>query len=390
MQRDFEQLILVAEITGLDKAPTRFKLLSWGRTESTKGDYIFDDESAKLIMDDYRRRGVDLVIDYEHTTVGGEFARPDRMAPASGWIKALESVPGDGLYAQVAWTDEARELLNSSKYRYFSPVTIVRKADRKAVGLHSAALTNKPATLGIAALVNKDSDVPEGHRVNDPRGASFNMERHMKDQLIAKLALSDKDASDDAVMTALDERLTLAEQADADRQRLTLVCKELGLAPDAKPEAIEAKLLALKTQTPPEVAEAMTTMQGEIKALRDADDSRKVETLIASAQKEGRILTSQMEQVKKIADRAKAAGDLTILSDALAMMPVQRPQGRTEAPADPLVTSEGDGDRPSTIRMACKEWESANWQVSKAAYVNEVLSEKGLKRLDKDEVEKLS
>ena len=40
------------------------------------------------------------------------------------------------------------QYLENKEYRYLSPVVNVRKADNKAVGLHSLALTNTPAIEG--------------------------------------------------------------------------------------------------------------------------------------------------------------------------------------------------------------------------------------------------
>jgi phage I-like protein len=57
----------------------------------------------------------------------------------------------------VTWTDEARQMLAARQYRYLSPVAIIHRADRRLVALHSAALTNKPAIVGMEPLVNSAS-----------------------------------------------------------------------------------------------------------------------------------------------------------------------------------------------------------------------------------------
>ncbi|MGB9626589.1 MAG: phage protease, partial [Phycisphaerae bacterium] len=139
-----------------------------------------------------------MPIDYEHQTLGGGYASPTGQAPAAGWIKRLFVVRpvgiacrgdeategrsdeakgqlgdekdsgtptpsfslggrgGAGLYAEVEWTEPARAQLAARQYRYLSPVAIVRKSDRRLVALHSAALTNKPAIVGMRAIVNRD------------------------------------------------------------------------------------------------------------------------------------------------------------------------------------------------------------------------------------------
>jgi phage I-like protein len=127
----------------------------WGRVESSSGDFVVDEESARLALAAFAEHGTDLPIDYEHQTLGGDFASPSGQAPAAGWIKRLEADAAVGIFADVEWTPPAVEQLAARQYRYLSPVAIVRRADRKLIGLHSAALTNKPAIVGMPAIVNK-------------------------------------------------------------------------------------------------------------------------------------------------------------------------------------------------------------------------------------------
>ena len=77
--------------------------------------FLVDEASLLSMAADFRSRGVDLVIDYEHQSLQGE------RAPAAGWIKELEA-RGDGLWARVEWTQQARDYLEKKEYRYFSPV----------------------------------------------------------------------------------------------------------------------------------------------------------------------------------------------------------------------------------------------------------------------------
>lgn len=150
----------------IDGVPGRFKLLPWGQVHSTRGDFLVDDEAAAAIVAEFTDNKIDKVVDFEHTTVGGEHKRADGKSPAAGWIKGFEPVSGDGLYALTDWTPEGRAALESKSYRYHSPVVIVRKADRRAVRIHSVALTNTPALRGIEAIVNADNGlgvlVPDG------------------------------------------------------------------------------------------------------------------------------------------------------------------------------------------------------------------------------------
>ncbi len=135
--------------------PNRVLLAPWGTVESSNGSFVLDDESARLAVAAFQEHGTDLPIDYEHQTLGGTYASPNGRAPAAGWIKSLSVEPGVGLVAAIEWTERATKLLASKEYRYLSPVAIIRKTDRKLVAIHSAALTNKPAIVGMEPIVNR-------------------------------------------------------------------------------------------------------------------------------------------------------------------------------------------------------------------------------------------
>lgn len=143
-----------------DAVPHRVLLAPWGRVESTNGVFVVDEESVELAQSAFETHGTDLPIDFEHQTLGGEYASPSGQAPAAGWIKRIVAREGEGLFADIEWTQEAATLLTSKKYRYLSPVAIVRKADRKLIAIHSAALTNKPAIVGMEPIVNRDRPEP--------------------------------------------------------------------------------------------------------------------------------------------------------------------------------------------------------------------------------------
>ena len=138
-----------------EAVPRRVLLAPWGKVESTNGSFVLDDDSARLAIRAFEEHGTDVPIDYEHQTLGGTFSSPSGTAPAAGWIKRLLAESGVGLLAEIEWTDHAKKMLAAKEYRYLSPVAIIRKSDRKLVGIHSAALTNKPAIVGMLPIVNR-------------------------------------------------------------------------------------------------------------------------------------------------------------------------------------------------------------------------------------------
>ena len=116
------------------------------------------------MLREFQRHGTDLVIDYEHQSLGGRYAAPNGLAPAAGWITAIEVRPGEGIWGRVRWTPAAARRVLRREYRFLSPVVIIRKEDRKVMALDSVALTNRPAIAGMRPVVNRRD---EGSRVQD-------------------------------------------------------------------------------------------------------------------------------------------------------------------------------------------------------------------------------
>jgi len=150
-----EVLALHSATLGGETVPQRILLAPWGNVESSNGSFVVDEESARLAVQVFDEHGTDLPIDYEHQTLGGVYASPSGQAPAAGWIKRIFAESGVGLLAAIEWTEQAKQRLADKEYRYLSPVAIIRKSDRKLVAIHSAALTNKPAIVGMQPIVNR-------------------------------------------------------------------------------------------------------------------------------------------------------------------------------------------------------------------------------------------
>jgi phage I-like protein len=128
--------------------PEWIRVLPLGRVELSdhREPFMVDEASLESLVAAYRSRGVDLVIDYEHQSLQGE------RAPAAGWIKDLEA-RGDGLWARVDWTKQARDYLEKKEYRYFSPVLRLDPETRRPTALIHVGLTNVPAINHLPPLV---------------------------------------------------------------------------------------------------------------------------------------------------------------------------------------------------------------------------------------------
>ena len=65
-----------------DKKRVDILLVPDGETKSTNGNFSIDASTAKAILVEFKRRGIQMVIDWEHQTLGGQYARADGRAPA--------------------------------------------------------------------------------------------------------------------------------------------------------------------------------------------------------------------------------------------------------------------------------------------------------------------
>lgn len=166
-----------------DGPPNRILIAPFGEVVSTHGAFVVDERAMRDTIAAFEAHGTDLPIDFEHQSLGGAFSAPNGLAPAAGWIKSLTAVlPGGaivksrrrgpssatgdadaneltpGLWAEVEWTPPAAEQLETRQYRYLSPVALVRRADRRMIGLHSVALTNKPAIVGARPIIASEAE----------------------------------------------------------------------------------------------------------------------------------------------------------------------------------------------------------------------------------------
>jgi len=134
-------------------APGRIVVCPIGQVKRRDGtDFVMDADSVRQIQADLVERGTDVVIDMDHQTLGGQYARPDGAAPAMGWINSVHFEPNVGLVGHVEWTNTGAAYVARKEYRYLSPVLVCRKG--QAIQLHSVALTNAPMISNAKPIVN--------------------------------------------------------------------------------------------------------------------------------------------------------------------------------------------------------------------------------------------
>ena len=297
----------------IGQCPEEVKILPVGTVNSEKGDFIVDQESYKEMKAEMQRRGIDIVIDYEHQTL------KDVQAPAGGWVKDLIYTP-EAIVAKVEWTPKAKEYLKNKEDRYLSPVVLTRKSDSKAVVLHSLALTNTPAINGMFAIVNSvDFDT-----YNTLTGG-----KEMDLQRIKELLGLPAETPEEDVMNALVKVLEKVKDApdpktEEDKEVVanSVILGLLELPADSKTEDVTTKIMALKAGASQRDQEMKETLE-RLKQ-KEADDA------VMMALKAGKITAAQKDWAKEYALKDRKGFD-SFVEKAPAVVPVGK-LDTTEAP----------------------------------------------------------
>ena len=311
--------LTVRPLSGIDLSgvPEVIRVLPKGHVSSTKGDFEVDDRDIAGIIQQFKARRLDLVIDYEHQTLS------DVQAPAAGWIKDL--YPGeDALMARVEWTKKGREYIANKEYRYLSPVVLVKKADQHAAVFHSAALTNTPAITGMFAIINSDALSIEEEE--EPR-----MELSA---LIELLGLEEGAAEEDVLKRIKELTQQAAEEGQGGQEGKEGPAKEgtqlvanktvldlLGLPEDARTEDVTARIMAFKAGD--------SALQRRGAELEKQAASQKAEELVGLAMKDGKLSPAQKEWAV-----AYALSDPKGFAKFVEKAPVVVPMGKTAFAAD--------------------------------------------------------
>lgn len=281
-------------------APEWVLLFPVGQNElEGEGSYLVDEESFALVQAEFVRRGLDLVIDYEHQTLG------DGPAPAAGWVRELVFDPAAGILARTEWTDRATGHLTAREYRYFSPVFWVDKKTGRLCGLHSVALTNTPKHNRQLPLVAKHQPV-EGCM-------------DILKKLAALLGLPE-DATEEAVLAAVGG---LAEGAGSVPEAVSAA---LGVT-ERDTSTVVASIHALRQSAKCMVSRAeFDALQAQLRG-RDAAEA------VAKAMGDGKITPEQKEWATQYAER-DLAGFASFVSRAPVVVPVGKLSAPAGAPAD--------------------------------------------------------
>lgn len=295
-------------LAGKEELPVWYCFFPEGSGEvEGEGSFLVDRSAWELLAAKLDRRGVEIVIDYEHQTIKGV------KAPAAGWCREWRYTDGVGIEAKVDWTAEAADYLKKGEYRYFSPVFHIRKSDRRLVSVHSLGLTNAPRTNNLKPLLAK-------------LGAQLEEEDHMDllKRLIAKLGLAETATEDEAMeaVAGLQEK-SAAVVAKTPAEVISL----LGLQEDDSVSTVVASINALKQ------AEKGMVSKAEFDLIVAKLNDRDAGEVVAAALAAGKITPDQQAWADDYAKR-DIAGFKTFVAKAPQVVPLSELGRKSEQKSD--------------------------------------------------------
>ena len=297
---------------GIDKdgeLPEWYLIFAAGQVElEGEGLSLVDAAAAKQTMKNISRRGIDIVVDYEHQSIGND------KAPAAGWVKEWKWVEDRGLMARIEWTTEAAGYLKSEEYRYFSPVFYTEQKNHRLVAVHSIALTNTPKTNHLKPLLAKLGD------------GQHEEEENMDFLKKMALALGLDETATEAEVVASAEGLVAQHAAKVDVIPEAVITA-LGIE-ETDVSAVVASINVLKQQTMTGVS------QEEFEALQKKIAKRDAVEAVSSAMAEGKISAGQQPWAEEYAER-DPKGFAVFAAKAPVVVPMTSlPKGQTKTDSE--------------------------------------------------------
>ncbi len=286
--------------------PTEFLIFAYGPNRGTHigkkpEDVYLDEASANAVIAEWKRRQINLCIDYEHASVKSVATG----APAAGWFDLEKR--SDGLWAvNVTWTTKAKQFLQEREYRYFSPgFTVVKRKDGKAfvTSIFHLALVNVPASDNQQPLM---------------RSATRPLMEELYDQIITAIGMSLDETQAAALKSVLAAH---GEMMSAKTSAATPAAE-----PDEKMSAItNAAIRITGKSSPVEVIGLLEAHKdgylkaGQLVKTRSASDTSELDKLLDAAEKQGKCERGQRAEL-----RAACIGpNGQVKPDALAILKVR-------------------------------------------------------------------
>jgi len=168
---------LVFALSDLIDGLNRIPLAKIGRWFKGKLQFRVTTSDLIQIVRNFRKRLIDLVLDYDHGTVYN--AGSGQSIPAAGWVKSVDDAPDEKgvLWGSVEYTSKARQMVAAKEYKYVSPVFDWGVRDRQTgeqqgITITSVALTNQPIldlpALALSQLACIEDGWIEDNKENKP------------------------------------------------------------------------------------------------------------------------------------------------------------------------------------------------------------------------------
>lgn len=194
--------------------PTEFKLLSVGRTDTSKGPIMFSKRSEQAVLADEKAKGrTQIPFDYGHGQLG--LVQTAESSAAAAWA-TLSFRNGEPWMTDIQWTPRATKGLADREWRFFSPAVMLDSKTREVLAITNVALTNLPATKGQEPLVASDTAAPTAAE-KDPL-----VDKDTLMRLFVALGVTDETKLAPAVTALLADRQTLIEAAAASQAKLVI------------------------------------------------------------------------------------------------------------------------------------------------------------------------
>lgn len=355
------------------------------------GKFEMTPQTFSEIEKNFRREGLDVVFDFEHSSeipVSDSVSKARGESIASGWIKDVQARP-DGLYGLVEWTDKARDMIKSGEIKYISPAIRLNSLDKvtgKPIGakLSSAALCQKPFLSSLPPALASDSESTAflcseitGAELVELTAGGYAMHQNQFLPAFRRMLGLDDLSSPGDMLEKVDRLSELCDMADGDpsatvegvnlgnyipsiRQFMAMpanttlgdlleaVAEMIGSTIDCDDDSTGADMsdtVSVEAQIPTTLTAPVIT-QPETKNIMDAntitlsDHEAKVTSAVASAvtaevAKATAPLTLQLSDVRSslevaLADKAKADAKIVELSDQIAKQAADVSSARVE------------------------------------------------------------
>lgn len=266
--------------------------------ELKKGWFLNKEIAERLINQVKAKQKV--MVDYEHAYLHAlqQAEKGEKVDPviASGWIHETDIKwhDKDGLLIKPRWTKKAKQHIDEGELADLSALFTYDVKTGEPLNFLNVALTNDPALVlneltnyaalsKFAALSQSDPQNPQSTKTGD---------NSMNEYLLKLLAALGLEATEE----------NIAEVADQAVNKI----KELLEKETTSEEAIADLKARVKTGAKPDPLiyverKLLDEAQSQIAALSKTSSASKVESLIAKGKKEGRVMASEVENLKEIA-----------------------------------------------------------------------------------------